>query len=373
MLTLILKATNACNLRCHYCSLGDKSDMAMLTEVDMDRALDWFCSYAKAKNENKVTIILHGGEPMLLPAEQYDRSFEKLASKYYDMKVAFKIQTNGTILTEAYLELLRKYAFHIGVSLDGLRYIHDGQRRDISGNATYDLVVKNIQKLQAEDLPVSVLMVLTKPSLYAGYEYLDFLAAYGIPVKINPLLQTGEALMHGELCLEAGDYGNYLIGLHKYVLEREVEICISPLEELQQAVIHRSVPVGCTFHGSCSRNFICIDQKGRLYPCGRFADQHDYILGNIHDGIMKEGLRIQEKLEARRRDRLPEKCRKCNYLKLCHAGCSAAVDGGIGQPSVMCRDYCILFDYLYGDGLHRYKEYLLRKKRQIEKELSLWE
>lgn len=370
MLTLILKVTNACNLCCRYCSVGDKSETAILSCNDLERALDWFCSHAQKKNEKKVTIILHGGEPMLVPPEQYDRSFARMLEKYGGIEIAFRIQTNGTLLSKPYIELFHKYDFHVGISLDGSAYIHDGQRRNRAGNATYNLIVGNIQKLQSEKLPVSVLMVLTKPALTAGYEYLDLLAEHEIPIKINPLLKIGEALTHDELCLEEGDYGNYLIGLHKYILERELAVYISPLEELQQAVIHEAVPMGCTFHGSCSYKFICINQEGMLYPCGRFADQHSYILGNIYKGITEEGRELQERLNARRTVKFPEKCMECKYNKLCNAGCSASTVGGIEQPSVMCEDYRILFDYLYGEGLHEYKKYLLGKKQEIEEMLS---
>lgn len=371
MLTLILKATNACNLRCSYCSLGEKSEPAALSEDAMERALGWFCGYARERGERKLSVILHGGEPMLIPAERYDRVLERTVGRHGDMEIAFKIQTNGTVLSDAYLALFRKYAFRIGVSLDGLRHIHDGQRRDASGGATYDRVAANIRRLLAERLPVSALMVLTRPSLGAGYGYLELMAQLGVPIKINPLLETGEALVHRELCLEAGDYGNYLIGLHRYVLEKEAEVHISPLEELQQAVIHRTSPAGCTFRASCSRSFLCIDQEGRLYPCGRFADQRRFPLGDIWGGMTEDGKRTLEGLVARREKNLPEKCRTCRDLGMCRAGCSATADGSLGDPCAMCSDYRMLFDYLRGDGLQRYKEYLLKKKRQLEEGLRM--
>lgn len=369
MLTLILKPSNACNLRCQYCSLGDKSDVMTMSGQDMDRALDWFFAYAAKRKKKKVTIILHGGEPMLMPADQYDQSFERIQSRFSEIEVLFRIQTNGTILTEAYITLFHKYAFHVGISLDGLKQIHDRQRLDIAREPTYEQVVKNIQKLQAENIPVSILMVLTKLALEAGYDYLECLAAWDIPIKINPLLQWGEVLSHEELCLDPGDYGNYLIGVHRYILEYEMEICVSPLEELQQAVINGNTPRGCTFHGGCSKNFMCIDQKGDIYPCGRFADQHRYRLGNIRDGIVDAGRNIQECLGARRDYRLPGKCKKCKYIRLCNAGCSASTDKELGRPSVMCEDYRILFDYLYGEGLQQYKRYLLSKRQKIEGDL----
>ena len=196
------------------------------------------------------------------------------------------------------------------------------------------MIFRNIRELQSDNLPVSSLMVLTKNSLNADYGYLDYLSEYYIPVKINPLLKIGNALVHEELCLDEGDDGRYLIDLHKYVLEQEIGIHISPLAELQQAIIHEAEPRGCVFHGSCSNSFICIDQMGTLYPCGRFADQHKCILGNIYEGITKEGKRIQENLYARRSHKLPEKCQSCKYME--EQGFEAVFIGsGAGLPMFM--------------------------------------
>ena len=70
----------------------------------------------------------------------------------------------------------------------------------------------------------------------------------------------------------------------------------------------------------------------------------------------------------RRNTRLPNKCRKCKYLRLCNAGCSAeaAIGGNINGEPMLCEDYQMLFEYFYGDGLILLKKELQRQKNMLE-------
>ena len=61
MLTLILKAITSCNLRCIYCSVGDKKHSARMDGPTMTVALEWFANYALKRGEKIVSFILHGG------------------------------------------------------------------------------------------------------------------------------------------------------------------------------------------------------------------------------------------------------------------------------------------------------------------------
>ena len=193
MLNLILKGTNACNLRCGYCSLGEKKQVEMLGASDMSKALSWFLEYARKKNQRRVQIILHGGEPFLVPAEQYRFCFQELQEKYKDVEICYSAQTNGYELSEDYVELIRDYKIRIGVSLDGGKEVHDRQRKGICGEGTYEKVIGNIHMLKDNSIPVSVLMVITQYHQKMDFQFFDFLAREKIPVKVNPLYRVGEA------------------------------------------------------------------------------------------------------------------------------------------------------------------------------------
>ena len=165
MLTLILKSTNACNLRCAYCSLGDKTLTRTLSETEILRGLEWFAEYGKEKGEKTLSVIFHGGEPMMIPALQYRRCIEQLLIKYPDISWQYYVQTNGTILELDYIDLFKRYDIHVGISLDGPERIHDTQRKTREGENTFGQIAENIICLKENGVSVSALMVLTKAGL----------------------------------------------------------------------------------------------------------------------------------------------------------------------------------------------------------------
>ncbi len=361
MLTLILKGTNACNLRCAYCSLGEKEQFSLMSEKKMLDALMWFAQYAKQRKESAINIIFHGGEPMLISPKQYRVCMDKLLEVYADLEIGFHIQTNGTILTEEYLQLIKEYDIKVGVSLDGPAYIHDMQRKTIQQQKTYEMIWKNILDMKKQGILLSALMVLTKATVNADLSYLEELCAMDIPLKINPLLQVGEAKNHTELALELGDYSKYLIHVYEYLLQNDLHIHISPIEEIFQGILSDSTPQGCIFNTECSKHFLCINQNGDIYPCGRFADTVSYKLGTIETGI-EEQEQYKNLLEWRKNSLLG-KCKNCNYLKYCHGGCSAYLE--TQESAILCKEYQHIFSYFSGEGLKKYKSYLLQKKKEL--------
>lgn len=372
MLNLILKGTNACNLRCGYCSLGEKKQVEMLGASDMSKALSWFLEYARKKNQRRVQIILHGGEPFLVPAEQYRFCFQELQEKYKDVEICYSAQTNGYELSEDYVELIRDYKIRIGVSLDGGKEVHDRQRKGICGEGTYEKVIGNIHMLKDNSIPVSVLMVITQYHQKMDFQFFDFLAREKIPVKVNPLYRVGEAEKNIDLALPDGYYGQFLIDLFEHMLNDGIDLHVSPLEELLQAILYGNTPRGCSFCSSCIDSFICINQNGEIYPCGRFSDCNAFKIGSIDTGISREGSKIITEIKSRRREELASKCIHCKYLRLCNSGCSAYIfrQGRPNEPSELCEDYFMVFEYLSGSGLAKYKQYLLKKRTDLQKELA---
>lgn len=365
MKTLIVKSLDACNLRCDYCSVGEKTESGILSEEDMKKALCLFAGYARECGECQV--IFHGGEPMLLPAQQYARCIQHVRAEFPSLQFQFSMQTNGTFLNKEYLSLFKKYEIHVGVSLDGAREIHDGQRRDCLGKGTYERVMDNIRVLQAHEIPVAALMVVTKPALRADLSFLRELDTMGLPLKINPLLNLGEAARHPELALHPGDYSSYLIRVFEYALENRLSIRLSPLSELMNAIIADKRPSGCIYNPQCCRDFLCVDHNGSLYPCGRFADVHANALGTVESGITPEGLMALQRLEERRSVCLPEECRVCCWLPICNAGCSAdgASRTGKNVPCAVCEDQKKLFHYLHNQGLKIIKKQLLKERQRL--------
>jgi uncharacterized protein len=369
MLTIIVKGTNGCNLACSYCSLGEKTNFQYIDEEGLKNLLMFSCEFAKYRNQQEINFIFHGGEPMLIGSDIYDVGIRYVKKKFSELNIKLSMQSNGFVLTDAFVEIIKKYDIHMGISIDGSKKIQDSQRRTAGNQPTYATVKKNIDKLIKAGVSVSCLMVLTQNALHMGYDYLGFFEERCLHLKINPLLNYGEAFRHPELILHTGDYAEYLIGLYEYIVEQNIDVAVSPIEDILQSVLYDRNMRECTFRKECNRDFLCIDYKGDIYPCGKFSDMESMKIGNIGK---TEFNRIDDFLEnnlcERRKIHIPKQCRSCKYIQMCNGGCSAEamIAGDLGDVPFMCNDYQMIFDYFHGQGLRLLKDKLMKQKRKLE-------
>lgn len=373
MLTVIVKGTNGCNLACSYCSLGDKKKFMYVDLKMLEDMLCFSCKIARYRGESTVNFILHGGEPTLINPDIYKSAIDLVEMLFPDLDIIISMQSNGFVLTEKMLNFIREYSIHIGISIDGSEEIHNSERLTDEHKPTYHQVLNNIERLQNAGIKVSCLMVLTQNALNKGYEYLKFFEEKHIYLKINPLLNYGRVENHPELSLRQGDYANYLIGLYEYSIEKNISIMITPIDNILQAILNTQKIGECTFNRECNKHFLCIDYKGDVYPCGKFSDMDLFKLGNIltmpPESI--DGRFAMYELQERRGNGLPEKCKKCRYLSLCNAGCSAeaVIEGNFDKEPLMCEDYKILFNYFQTTGLKLLKKELQKQKNILREKL----
>lgn len=369
MLTIIVKGTNGCNLACRYCSLGEKKDFEFISKDFLKNLLTYSCEFAKNREENAINFILHGGEPTLVDVNVYDECISYIKTKYSELNIKISMQSNGFLITDHFVEVIKKHDIHIGISIDGSEKIHDAERRTGSNQPSFMTVTSNIDKLLENRISVSCLMVLTQNALNEGFDYLFFFEERGLHLKINPLLNYGDVIENPELILNEGDYANYLIDLYKVIIEKDIDVLISPIDNIIRGIIHERGINECSFRKECNKNFLCIDYKGCLYPCGKFSDMGEMCMGNINETTFNKVEEfLKENLLERRNSKLPNKCRSCQYLRLCNGGCSAEamIDGNFNDVPVMCKDYKMLFEYFQETGLCILREKLLKQKHILE-------
>lgn len=372
MFTVILKVTNGCNLACSYCSLGEKKNFKYVESQPLTQYLCFACEMAILKGELVLNIIFHGGEPTLISPATYKSAIEEVKRKYTDLDIRLSMQSNGLIITDEMMDFLMEYDVHMGISIDGSMCIHDLERRTTNGEPTYEKIVENINQMRRKGIQVSCLMVLTQNAIGKDYEYLHYFADNHIYLKINPLLNYGEAAIHPELSLRPGEYAKYLIGLFEYIIHEDVDVSIAPVDNILQAILCNQRICECTFCPTCNRNFLCIDYKGDVYPCGKFSDMDKFLLGNANENAIEcLDKSLIQSLEDRRTKTMPLKCTSCKYVKLCNAGCTAeaVIDGCFENVPVLCEDYKILFDYFHKDGLRLLKTELQRQRMLLEADL----
>jgi uncharacterized protein len=150
----IVKIHSRCDLSCAYCYMYEMADQswrdqprrmpAQIVAATAQRIGE----HARTHQLREVTVILHGGEPLLAGEDliwTLVESTRKAAGA--DVSVGVRIQTNGVGLNDAYLRLFGDLGVRVGVSLDGGQEEHDRHRRFASGRGSYTAVAAALRKL----------------------------------------------------------------------------------------------------------------------------------------------------------------------------------------------------------------------------------
>jgi uncharacterized protein len=152
---VILKIAEVCNLNCSYCYFfhgGDNSFeehpnfMSPATAQDM---VAFFARTARESDLRQLQIDFHGGEPLMLQKHKFEELCRLLTeglSFIPDFQLA--IQTNGTLITDEWIEIFSKYNVAVGLSLDGSKEQHDVMRVDHKGRGSYDDTVRGLRLIQ---------------------------------------------------------------------------------------------------------------------------------------------------------------------------------------------------------------------------------
>lgn len=170
---LILQATPFCNIDCSYCYLPSRLDRRLMS-------LETVEAVAKAVAEadlwgQRTTVVWHAGEPLVAPIHFYEaavRILARVAPSGY--RLTHTIQTNGTLIDEAWCDFFRTHNIKIGISIDGPARVHNSARVTRGGKGTFDSAVRGLRLLKKYNVPCYVLSVLTAVSLDSADELYKF-------------------------------------------------------------------------------------------------------------------------------------------------------------------------------------------------------
>ncbi|WP_433262779.1 FxsB family cyclophane-forming radical SAM/SPASM peptide maturase [Actinosynnema sp. CS-041913] len=151
----VVKVHSRCNLACDYCYVYELADQswrsrprAMSPELVAHTA-ERVARHVRAHGLAEVEIVLHGGEPLLFGRAAVESLVRRFRSAV-PAEVRFSVQTNGTLLDRAFLELLTALDVRVGVSVDGDPESHDRHRVRPDGTGSWAAVRTALRLLSGE-------------------------------------------------------------------------------------------------------------------------------------------------------------------------------------------------------------------------------
>lgn len=343
-----------CNIDCDYCFYLHKTDLlkhdehARMSDSHLEQHIR---QYIEAQTGEQVVFSWQGGEPTLMGLPFYQKVVD-LQAKYAKpgQRIENDLQTNGIALDDEWVVFLKKHHFHVGLSIDGPRELHDYYRKTRNGKATFDYVMAAAKKLAKAEVPFAALCVVNRQNAKqpeAVYRFLtEELGTWRI--QFNPAveprsfkqsapgkmdfssapMQDSERAKPGhplsvvtDWSVDPDEYGHFLSVVWDEWLKKDFGRIHVNLFETAIAQAAGLPAQTCTQAEFCGKG-LAVEHDGEVYSCDHFV-YPEYRLGNIaemHLGDMAFSVE-QEKFGMDKRDTLPKQCRQCDYLKLCWGEC----------------------------------------------------
>jgi uncharacterized protein len=176
---LILQPTPFCNIDCSYCYLPNRSSKARMSLATVHQAALRIQQDGLAGNE--LTVVWHAGEPLTMPRSFYEDAFAAIREALDPaVSISHSIQTNATLIDDAWCDLFIRHDVRIGVSVDGPAHLHDLHRKTRNGRGTHALVKRGMEQLRAHSIAFHAIAVVTEPTLAAADDFVEFFLESGV-------------------------------------------------------------------------------------------------------------------------------------------------------------------------------------------------
>jgi len=366
----------ACNLDCEYCFYLEKDALYGAGKVFRmpDTVLSSFIrKYVEAQPTPVVEFVWQGGEPTL-PGIDFFRRVVELQRPYAGQKtITNSLQTNGTLLDDAWCRFLKQHNFMVGLSLDGPREIHDRYRRDRAGNGTFDAVMHGLRLLQKHGVEYNVMASVARETARQPLEVYRFFKSVGVEfIQFVPIIERLPDDSARELGLRLAapaaldrqernrevtpwtvapeEYGDFLIAIYEEWVRTDVgTVFVMNFEWVLNAWIGNPSPV-CVHARRCGRSLV-LEHNGDLFACDHYV-YPEYRLGNIMSddlaGMVDRSVRSG--FGTAKETALPTWCGTCEVLPACRGGCPkhrfAATFQGEPGLHYLCAGYKRFFRHI---------------------------
>jgi len=361
--TVIVKVTHACNLNCRYCCVGDNFDHQIISETTLDNL---FKKLSVTSTDS--TIIWHGGEPLIAGLDFYKKVIE-LQSQYPNHLFKNSLQTNGTLLTDEYLDFFQTNHFSIGFSLDGCKMSHNMNRPFKGGRDSFEITFKWYKEVERRGMQPGAICVINANTARCIKDIYAFAKKNHIAFKFNPQYPAGRASINVDLGLDNAQLANAYIELFDLWFSDKPEdrASINMFDNFVDSITkitnnnqHAIRGYDCAWANRCQKSFIGLATNGDVYPCGKFVEEQSFLYGNINeDRSLEEILNndIREQFLIRHKEGVHD-CKNCRYLKMCSSGCPHTANlytNDIFSKNPFCESNLRLFNHIEKRLIEHYK------------------
>lgn len=170
---VVMQPTTLCNLDCAYCYLplraADRRMPVPVAAAVAGPVNDW-------ARQGRFSVVWHGGEPLAAGREHLAALLAP-----FDDHVEHHVQTNATLIDDAWCEFFAEHQIRVSVSVDGPRE-RNGERVTRGGRPSYDRIMAGVEALRRNGIAFSALCVVSRPEPGLATELYDYFLDLGCDV-----------------------------------------------------------------------------------------------------------------------------------------------------------------------------------------------
>lgn len=344
-----------CNLACDYCyystcggKLGPK-----INRID-SAVLDKFIKDYMQHSQGAATFAWQGGEPLLAGHEFFEEVvyLQALHAPPHTV-ISNSLQTNATLINDRWASFFKTYNFLIGVSLDGPKEIHDSRRVNAAGKGSFDRVMAGIGHLRRHQVDFNILTVVHKGNVDKAKELMTFYRENGFNyVQFIPCMdfRSQQVDQPGVYEISPREYGDFLCEVFdEWYNDGNPETSVRFFDNMLSVYLNRAAEL-CVHRAACPTSLV-LEQNGDAFPCDFFINEQ-WKVGNVANASIADMLAHPNYERFHRmKPALPDKCRVCEWQRLCYGGCPRNrkwnAEAEQADPDFFCQSYMQIYAYAH--------------------------
>lgn len=355
--TFFLRVSASCNLDCDYCYVFKHRDMswktmpATMSDETVNKFAERLKEYTESNQINEVNIIFHGGEPLMCGEKNLISFADSITYTLGEnAKVNYSMQTNGTLITESFLNECEKRNIGISLSIDGHKCVHDKHRKYKNGKGSHDDVVRGITLLKRH------------PSLFEGVIGVidpDFTAEDVLRFFDDMSLENVDLLLpdstHIDLPVGREQnpdlYKKWLLDAFDSWFYKHQTIHLRTFEHILTSLLGKSTDLDA--FGLGNLDYLTIETDGTYHTSDilKVTYENASAIGfGVYDDTIEVALsneKVKEYNKLLRIEALPDKCKECAYSQICGGGSlpHRFDNNSFNNPSVYCNELYSLINH----------------------------
>ena len=357
-----LYLAEGCNLQCRYCYEGNQKKNRMMDKETVEHTLEYITQ--NVSGNEKIHLFLLGGEP-LLNKPAFFHVMDTIQNRYSNIREKFSIEitTNGTLLDEDIMKIVKDEKIDLSISIDGKKETNEMNRVSLDGKENFPVILKNINKMIMLKIPFNIRMTVSNNNVKKLYENVVYFLEMGVKsvyisydyyadwTENELFILDRQMQMLDELYLDKiADTGERILNLYDFkyttfLAKRPIEFCSA---------------------GSIGHFIVNCD--GDIFPCGYVTNEESWKIGSVNNGINESVFKKCVKKNVNQKF----SCKSCKIAFTCLATRCGFLNyrttGLLNQPKgTVCR----LEHILYEHNLRVFQELYRRKAPRIMKYIEI--